>query len=223
MKHIAIILAAGKSSRWGKNIPKQFDIVDGKKMYVHSVETFNRHSQIDEIIIVAPDGYEEYVRQDVYENNWSKVTKIVRGGEERFNSSLNALHELTNENDDTIVLFHDAARPYVSSEIIDRVLELLKNYNAVTAAVVSTDTIAQTDNSNQEIKNILDRQFIFRIQTPQGFKISTIRKAYEIAKEDKNFNATDDSSVVFKYLIDEKVGIAAGSESNIKHTFSNAQ
>ncbi|MDR1975206.1 MAG: 2-C-methyl-D-erythritol 4-phosphate cytidylyltransferase [Bacteroidales bacterium] len=215
-KNIAIILAAGKSRRWGGNVPKQFDIIDGRKMYACSVETFNKHPQIDEVVIVVPDGYQDEVSR---ENNWCKVTKIVSGGDERFNSSMNVLQALGNEKDDTIVLFHDAARPYVSSEIIDRVLEMMKNYNAVTAAIPATDTIAQMNDDKNNIKDIPDRQFILQVQTPQGFKISTIREAYNSAKKDGNFTATDDCGVVLKYLNHEKIGIAQGDEKNFKYTF----
>jgi 2-C-methyl-D-erythritol 4-phosphate cytidylyltransferase len=218
MKTIAIILAAGKGSRWGGDVPKQFYIINGKKMYAHSVETFNKHPQIDEILIVVPEAYKGMVSEDAKKNNWDKVVKIIKGGKERHNSTSNALSALKNEKSDTIVLFHDAARPYVSSDIIDRVIVALKKANSVTVAIPATDTVAQIDNN--EIKNIPNRNFLYRLQTPQGFRIDTIRNAYAKAKKDKSLTFTDDCGIVLKYLPEEKIIIANGSEKNVKFTFN---
>ncbi|MDR2556620.1 MAG: 2-C-methyl-D-erythritol 4-phosphate cytidylyltransferase [Bacteroidales bacterium] len=218
MKVVAVILAAGKGSRWGGNIPKQFYIVNGKKMYAHSVEVFNKHPQIDEIVIVIPKLYKDIVKEDAVKNNWNKIVKIIRGGTERHYSTANALRALKNESGDTIVLFHDGARPYVDSSIIDRVIAALQTANAVTAAIPATDTIAQINDN--KITNIPDRNFLYHIQTPQGFRIDTVRSAYAKARKDKNLTATDDCGIVLKYLPKEKVIIVSGSEKNVKCTFN---
>ncbi|MDR0763466.1 MAG: 2-C-methyl-D-erythritol 4-phosphate cytidylyltransferase [Bacteroidales bacterium] len=218
MKAIAVILAAGKGSRWGGNVPKQFYIVNGKRMYAHSVEIFNRHPQIDEIVIVVPESYRDMASEEVLKNKWNKVIKVIKGGTERHHSTSNALSALKNEKSDTVVLFHDAARPYVSSDIISRVIDALQTANAVTAAVPATDTVAQA--SDNEITNIPNRDFLYHIQTPQGFRIDIIRDAYANARKDKGLIATDDCGIVLKYLPKEKIIIVKGSEKNVKCTFN---
>ena len=219
IKTIAVILAAGKGSRWGKDIPKQFDIVNGKKMYAHSVEVFNKHLMVDEILIVIPEGYERMVNEDTVKNNWNKVVKIIRGGIERYHSTLNALSALKNEDNSTVVLFHDAARPYVNSGIIDRVITALQTANAVTAAIPVIDTVAQVDNN--EIIDIPNRKSLYHVQTPQGFRIDTIRNAYAKTEKDSNLTVTDDCGVVSKYLQGEKIVIVEGDSQNVKCTIKS--
>ena len=113
------------------------------------------------------------------------------------------------------------ARPLVSAQIISDTLNAMKTYNAVDVAIPAVDTIVQCDAQGTHMQSIQDRNLLWRMQTPQGFRQKTIRKAYDIALKDPQFTATDDCGTVLRYLPDEKVGIVRGSERNIKLTYAD--
>ncbi|EHC0975481.1 SDR family NAD(P)-dependent oxidoreductase, partial [Escherichia coli] len=148
------------------------------------------------------------------EHNYFKVTKIIHGGKERYESSWAALQSI--ELDECNVIFHDAVRPFVSQKIIDDCIDGLNNYNAIDVVVDPTDTIVKI--KNKEIMSIPDRRFLARGQTPQGFKKSLIEKAYiDFLKEEKKV-ASDDCGIFLKYMPNEPIGIIKGDESNFKIT-----
>ena len=217
MQNIAIILSGGIGSRMGDTIPKQFFKVAGKTVLEHTVDTFELNKNIDEIAIVINPLYISTLENMQISNKWIKVKKILNGGKERYESSLSAISAYSNLKECNFI-FHDAVRPLVTQRIIDDVINALKSYNAVDVAIPATDTIIQTDSEGKLISNIPDRRFLQRGQTPQGFKLSIISKAYQIALRDLNFVATDDCGIVLKYLPNEKIYVVQGEESNMKLT-----
>ena len=186
----------------------------------YSVQTFNNHPGIDQVVIVTATEFIEKVQGLVKANNWSKVTAVLPGGKERFDSSLAAVRHFK-DNPDMVMLFHDAARPLVSERIITDALKAMETYNAVDVAIPTVDTIVQCDKEGTYMTSIQDRSLLWRMQTPQGFRQKTIERAYEIALKDPQFTATDDCGTVLRYLPDEKVGIVRGSERNIKLTYAD--
>lgn len=219
MKNIAVILAGGVGSRLNAGIPKQFIKVAGMSIIEHSITIFEQHDQIDEIVIVANEAYHNKIFNYILKNNFKKVKKVLCSGKERYQSSLSAIYAYENEYaDECNLIFHDAVRPLLSKEIITEVVKALRDYNAVDVAVPSSDTIIEID-ENEIIKKIPPRQSLRRGQTPQGFRLSTIKKAYEIALQDPNFRTTDDCNVVLTYIPEEKIKVVAGSEANMKLTF----
>ena len=144
MKNIAVILAGGTGSRMGSSVPKQFMPLAGRTVIEYSIETFCNHPAIDEVaVVVHPDWrgrMEEIVERLKVKGERLKVSRIIDGGSERYMSSLNAIMAYIDEPDDTNLMLHDAARPFVSAEIIDRVVAALKHHEAVGVAVPSTDT-----------------------------------------------------------------------------------
>jgi len=216
--NIAIILAAGTGKRMETICPKQFMIVSGKTILEHSIDAFEKNVGIDEIAVVLHEDYICEFQRFIQKNNWKKVKKIVCGGKERHDSALAAINAYPQFYDDNLI-FHDAARPLVSARIINDVINALELYNAVTVAIPATDTIYQVDDSQRFVTNIPDRTFLQRAQTPQAFKAKTIRKGYEIALKDPDFQPTDDCGVVVKYLPEEKICIVRGEEKNMKITY----
>jgi len=214
-KNIAVILAGGVGSRVGLNTPKQFLKVAGKMVIEHTVDTFEANVSIDEIVIVSNPFYISDIEHLTLKNEWKKVKKILKGGEERYHSSLSAIHAY--ENEEVNLIFHDAVRPLVSQRIINDVITALDMYKAVDVALPSADTIIQVD--GDFIDRIPDRALLKRGQTPQAFHINTIKEAYLIALKDKNFKVTDDCGVVKKYIPEEKIYVVKGEESNMKLTF----
>ena len=185
----------------------------------HSVQTFCNHPGIDQVVIVTAPEFIDRVQKIVAANKWAKVTAVLPGGKERFDSSLTAVHYFK-DNPELVMLFHDAARPLVSEEIITDTLKAMEQYNAVDVAIPTVDTIVQCDVAGTVMESIRDRCLLWRMQTPQGFRQKTIQEAYRIALQDPGFKATDDCGTVLRYLPQEKVGIVRGSERNIKLTYA---
>ena len=234
MKNIAVILAGGTGSRMGSSVPKQFLPLAGRTVIEHSIETFNNHPAIDEVAVVIHPDWRGRMEEIVAAGHWKKVKKIVDGGSERYMSSLNAVMAYIDEPDDTNLLLHDAARPWVTKEIVDRVIDALQHHEAVGVAVPSTDTVWEVHpdmNEELRIKNeefimprfvarIPERKLMWRAQTPQAFRLPLIRDAYQRALQDPMFQATDDCGVVRKYLPGIKITVVEGSEENRKITFA---
>lgn len=217
MKNIAIILAGGIGSRLNAGIPKQFLKVAGMTVIEHTISVFQSHPLIDEIAIVANEAYHHKMEEYVVKNKFSKVKKILMSGTERHYSSLSAIKAYEGEEDCNLI-FHDAVRPLISSQIIDRVIVALQNYEAVDVAISSADTIIQIDGDNT-IMGIPLRKMLRRGQTPQGFRLSTIKAAYEKALEDSDFITTDDCGVVLRYLPETKIYVVEGEDCNMKLTY----
>lgn len=214
-KNIAVILAGGMGSRFGLEIPKQFAKLAGKTVIEHVIDIFEAHLQIDEICIVIKQDFKSKMEELVLRNRYSKVAKIISGGEERRDSSLSAIFAYEKEN--VNLIFHDAVRPFVSDRIISETIEALQYYNAVDVAIPAVDTIIEVH--NKIINSIPPRKYMMQGQTPQAFKIETIKEAYKIADKDVGFLPTDDCGVVKKYLPNEDIFVVMGEMQNIKITY----
>lgn len=214
--NVAVILAGGVGNRLDKSHPKQFFKVAGKTVIEHTVNVFEKNRTIDEIAIVINPNYQVTIEDLVLSNRWKKVRKILKGGAERYHSSLAAVKAYAGAGNINLI-FHDAVRPLISDRIIDDTVAALEKYNAVDVAIPAVDTIISTE--GDFIDAIPERSKLRRGQTPQGFKLNTIRRAYELALQDPSFKSTDDCGVVLKYLPDEKIYVVKGEEVNMKLTY----
>ncbi len=217
MRNIAVILAGGVGSRLNTDIPKQFLKVAGMSVLEHTIAAFQKHDMIDEIAIVVHSAYRGKIESYLIKNNFNKVKKILAGGKERHFSSLSAIEAYDGEKDCNLI-FHDAVRPLLSDKIITDVIQALAHYQAVDVAIESADTIIEVDHENI-IKKIPLRKNLRRGQTPQGFRLSVIKKAYEKALKDPEFKTTDDCGVVLKYLPEVKIYVVNGEGVNMKLTY----
>ena len=171
--NIAVILAGGTGSRLGYGIPKQFFKVAGKMVIEHTIEVFETDPLIDEIAVVIHESWMSQMEEIVLKHSWKKVKKLLKGGDERYLSSLSAIKAYEHFPDCNLI-FHDAVRPLISHQIIKDVVHALQNYRAVDVAVPATDTIIEVDAQGEIITNIPKRKFLRRGQTPQGFKLEVI-------------------------------------------------
>lgn len=215
MRNIAIILAGGTGQRVGDSIPKQFLKVAGKKVIEHTLDVFQNHPLIDEIAVVSNPAFVTDVEEIAIKNSYTKMKKILQGGKERYQSSLSAIEAYDEEAN---LIFHDAVRPLVNDRIISDCIKALDTYNAIDVAIKTTDTIIQV-NCQEHINGIPVREHLRNGQTPQAFKRSTIKRAYERALQDPNFITTDDCGVVYKYLPEEPVYVVKGEQFNMKLTY----
>ena len=232
MYNIAVILAGGIGARVGGNTPKQLlPLQDGKSVLEHAVDAFEQSPHIHEICIVMHPDYIMHAEQMLLANAWQKVRHIIPGGKERWESSVNAIRAFTpytlHPTPTTNLLLHDAARPFVSQDIIARVCEALEEHEAVTVAIPSTDTVYEMADGN--VARIPQRSTIMRAQTPQAFRLKLIAEAYAQALGINHLSAaacaaahlpaTDDCGVVFNHMPDVKIHIVHGEEQNKKITF----
>lgn len=215
-KNIAVILAGGKGERFDSTLPKQFAKVAGKSVIEHTIDIFEKHEKIDEIVIVMNKDFINKMEEIILKNHWTKLKKVLQGGKERYDSSLVAIKAYDGEF--VNLIFHDAVRPLLERRIISEVIESLNIYDAVDVAIPATDTIIKINTDNMCIDNIPLRKQMYQGQTPQGFKSEVIKKAYEIALQDPNFVTTDDCGVIKKYMPEKAVFVVNGSPKNIKLT-----
>ena len=211
--NISIILASGSGERFAGDIPKQFIKLAGLPVIVHTLKEFQKNSLIDKIIVVTNKEYIDDVWGYIRRYNLSKVEKVLIGGKTRQESSFVGLNSC---NDKDYVIIHDAVRPFVTQKIINDVVNAAIKYNAVDTAIPSADTIIKIDDNNF-IKEIPNRSFLRRGQTPQGFKFNLIKEAHLKAIKDGITNSTDDCSLVLRMGI--PVYVVDGDEQNIKITY----
>ena len=212
-KDTAIVVAGGRGSRMGGNLPKQYLELKGKPVISYCLEAFER-SFIDEVILVTAEDFLDFCRTNIVEKyGYKKVKKIVAGGKERYHSVEKGLQEAK---DSDYVYIHDAARPYVTQEMLERLAHAVRCYDAVAAAVPTKDTIKEADKDAMSVKT-LDRSRLWNIQTPQVFSYPLISRAFEELKRDSAAGITDDTMVVEKYT-GHRVKMVEGSYSNYKIT-----
>ena len=210
----------------GGSEPKQFLSLGGRTVIEHSIETFANHPSIDEVAVVIHPDWRGRMEEIAARGRWEKLRKIVDGGSERYMSSLNAIMAYIDEPDDTNLLLHDAARPFMSAAIVDRVVAALERHEAVGVAVPSTDTVWEVHPDFDAVEvgrfvaRIPERRLMWRAQTPQAFRLPLIRDAYQRALQDPQFRATDDCGVVRQYMPGTKITVVEGEERNRKITYA---
>lgn len=212
-KTVAIVLAAGKSERLGGELPKAFLSILGRELYQYSLQMFDQHTQIDSIILVVP---EQFLTPTKAKHKSEKIS-LIAGGETRFESVSKALNHLDKSVEN--VLIHDAARPFITKNLIDNCLKNLSENNAVSCAIESTDTLVVKD-ADGNVDSYPDRSKIMRIQTPQAFRLDLLKKAYSLALKESKTDFTDDSSLIQYYGL-APVSLVPGSEQNIKITYAS--
>ena len=244
--NIAVILAGGIGARVGGNTPKQLlPLEDGHSVLEHAVNAFEQSPHIHEVCIVMHPDYIIHAEQMLLANAWQKVRHIIPGGKERWESSVNAIRQIRGERLEAIgnenncqlptsnsanivnLLLHDAARPFVSQEIIANVCQALEEHEAVVVAIPSTDTVYEMVDGN--VARIPNRSTIMRAQTPQAFRLELIVAAYtkalgaDICDEQVcaacHLPATDDCGIVHEHMPEIPIHIVRGEEQNKKITF----
>ena len=213
---VAVLLAGGIGVRVGLGVPKQLIRIAGKAIVEHTLEVVEASPVIDEVIVVMNAGAIDQLQTFLKGDRFTKLSRIIPGGETR-NDSTQAALAVLGDDPDTKVLFHDAVRPFVDDRILRDCVDALDEYDAVDTAIPSADTIIEID-SDSHITGIPDRSALRRGQTPQAFRLGTIRRAYELAAGDDTFRATDDCGVVFKYLPDVPIFVVDGTAENMKVT-----
>lgn len=214
-KVTAIVLAAGKGSRMNSVIPKQYLTLLGKPVLFYSLQAFEK-SKVDEIILVTGSGEQDYCKKEIIEKyQFEKVTHIVEGGRERYHSVYQGLLVAAGTE---FVLIHDGARPLISTEVINKAIQTVKESGACVVGMPVKDTIQIVDNAGM-ICATPDRRKTWIAQTPQCFHYPLALSSYNKAIESKDTAITDDAMVVRQYGNGNIVMLEGGYE-NMKVTTS---
>lgn len=218
-RSVAIVLAAGKGKRMNTDRPKQYLLLDGKPVLYYSLKAIE-DSFIDCVVLVTAADDIEYCRKEIVEKyGLQKVTSIVSGGKERYHSVWNGICQVK---DCDYLFIHDGARPFLTQEILYDAYRCVEKYDACVAAVPVKDTIKQVDRSGR-VTHTPRRDELYQMQTPQTFRFSLIRKAYEglINREEelkqKGIAITDDAMAV-ETITSHDVRISEGAYTNMKIT-----
>lgn len=189
--NLGIILLGGKGSRIGKKIPKQFMLLDGKPMFVYSAQAFEENEYVNQVALVIPKEYSDYVKDMVKLYKLRKVKYLIEGGDTRHRSLWNALKHLQDKvSDDDIVIIHDAARPFIDRNLITANIKGVERYRAVSTAYRNVDSLTKLNPDGSFYS--IDRNNLIHIQTPQSFRFHDIYEAHAQFKEE----ATEDSQLL---------------------------
>lgn len=209
----AIILAAGSGRRFSDDRAKQFVEVGGMSVLVRSAKAFEESELISEIIVVTREADVEGCRNILKDNGITKVTRVVAGGDTRQKSAKNGFEAVNPECD--FVAIHDAARCLITPEMIETAMETAYVSGAAACAARATDTIKKTDSTNT-IKETVDRENAWLVQTPQIFMADMYRAAAYMAEKD-NVEATDDCALCER--LGFKVKLVDVGKTNMKITY----
>ena len=211
MSVCAVVPAGGTGTRMGGIVPKQFLELDGKPILYYTLKTLQDCGIISELILVVPE--KEYDNACI---DWlgkpEIVTKVVVGGEKRQDSVYNGFCELSPQTE--IVLVHDGVRPFLSHQMIKESVDAAREYGAAITAIPVNDTIKRVDDSGL-VSQTVDRDGLWRVQTPQVFRYELLQEAFKKANSEK-FYGTDEGTLIEH--LGKPVKVVEGSEQNIKIT-----
>lgn len=213
--NFGIIVAGGKSERMGPDVDKAFLSLGSKPVIAYSLTAFEKCPEIDGVILVVRKDRIESARAMAQLFGYSKVKRIVAGGNTRQSSVQNGLRELGD--DVKVVAVHDGARPCVTTEIIGETVRTAKKYGSGVAAVKITDTVKQVE-AGLLVSKTVDRSKLWAVQTPQAFKRELLEKAFKVVSK-KRMTVTDEASAV--ELVCDDVRLVPAALSNIKITTPN--
>lgn len=208
----AIVLSAGRGSRMGGDLPKQYQLLGGKPVLYYSLQAFEE-SRVDGVVLVVEDGMQDYVEREIIKPyGFSKIIAMATGGKERYHSVYAGLRKIPKE---AVVLIHDGARPFVTVGLIHRMMEKAAKGVACVPALPVKDTIKEAENGI--VTGTPQRDRLYAVQTPQAFGLSLLLKAYEIFWSRRGAAITDDAMLV-EQMLGERVCLVEGEPRNIKLT-----
>ena len=216
----AAVLAGGTGSRMGADRPKQFLEFAGRPVIVHTTEKFLRHEEIDRVIVITPADWCSYT-EDLLAGCFGRDGRIIvaAGGETRNETLMNAFAVIEQEGDldeDTIIVTHDAVRPFVTERMISDNIRAAQETGACETAFPATDTIVETDDGKM-VANVPDRSRLWMVQTPQSFRAKKLRELYLSLTEEEKSVLTDAARIYI--MKGEPVSIVRGDSTNIKITY----
>ncbi len=208
-----VIAAAGKGTRMQSDINKQYMIIDGRPVLSYSLNLFEKMGIVDEIVVVTGENEREYCEREIIRRfKYTKVSAVLSGGKERQDSVWVGLRKLAKNTD--LVAVHDGARPLLSARVVNSLIKEAQAWGAAVPGINSKDTQKMVDRDGF-VRQTLDRNGVFAIQTPQVFNYKELIMAYQKAYEEE-FRGTDDASLFERYI--GRVKVVEGDYNNLKIT-----
>ena len=212
----ALLTAAGRGTRMGQDIPKQFMHVENKPLIIHTMEAFERHPAVDAIIVVTLPAWMDVLKAYARQFGITKLKWIVPGGDSGQESIRNGLMELKKHlKEDDLVIIHDGNRCLVSDEIISNALAVFKEHGSAVAAIPTVEVVFRSKNGTTS-KEVLPREELFRTQTPHVYTLGKLLWAHEEAE--KRGITGSGASCDLMQALGETVYFSKGSEENLKIT-----
>jgi 2-C-methyl-D-erythritol 4-phosphate cytidylyltransferase len=216
MRVSVILPAAGLGTRMGREKSgtsrKQFMLLEGAPILIHTIRKFLRCPSVAEIVVALRAEDMDWARGLIHHEHPQKPVHVVEGGETRQQSVENALASLNPEPD--LVAVHDAVRPFIDTELVERVIAEAASCGAAIVGIVPVDTVKRVQRN--KIRSTLPREHLILAQTPQVFRFDLLKGAFEQAQRD-SFTGTDEASLVER-LEQAEVSVVQGSDRNIKIT-----
>jgi 2-C-methyl-D-erythritol 4-phosphate cytidylyltransferase len=219
MKVSIIIPAAGLGTRMGRGVPenegvsrKQFMLLNGSPILIHTIRKFVSCALVSEIVVALRADDIAWANDLIAHQGFSKPVRTIEGGETRQHSVENALATISDDTE--LIAVHDAVRPFIEIETIEKVIREAAEAGAAIVGIVPVDTVKQVHRN--KVRATLPRERLVLTQTPQVFKTALLKQAFQMAREDL-FIGTDESSLVER-LQQVEVSVVPGSDRNIKIT-----
>lgn len=217
--NIAVLFAGGVGSRMNsKALPKQFLLIHGKPIIIHTMEKFEDHEQIDAIVVSCVEGWIDYLQDLVDKYGITKVKKIVPGGSTgqlSIYKGLCAAKEISDA-EDSVVLIHDGVRPFITAKLIDDNIESVKKFGSAITSVPAKETVLMVNKDENQILNIPDRSSTRLARAPQSFCLDEILGAHEKALSEQKTDFIDSCSLM--QYFGKKLYLIDGPMENIKIT-----
>lgn len=210
MKRTAVIVAGGSGTRMGKELPKQFLLIQGKPILLHSIDAFLQAFEDIRIILVLPAAYLDHTKQLIASHGYSSNIKIIEGGETRFHS---VQHGLKSIDDQGLVFVHDAVRCLVTPDLIKQCASEAELHGSAIPVVPVRDSIRKKS-AYADYSEVVSREGLYIVQTPQTFLTEYILPAFELPYTSA---FTDEATVAEAFGL--RVHLVEGEEKNIKITF----
>jgi len=221
MKVSVIIPAAGLGTRMGRSAPektgvsrKQFMLLNNSPILIHTVRKFVSTPIVSEIVVALREDDLHWAEELFAAQGFTKAVRLVEGGETRQQSVEKALTSLSDHDEEDLIAVHDAVRPFIEREVIEKVIAEATETGAAIVGIVPVDTVKQVHRN--KVRSTLPRERLILTQTPQVFRLGLLRRAFEKAREDL-FIGTDESSLVER-LEQVEVSVVLGTDRNIKIT-----
>ena len=216
MKKIALLTAAGFGTRMGLTTPKQFTEINGKPLIVYTMEAFQKHNDIDEIIVVTLSDWIDKVNEYIDRYRITKARYVTEGGSSGQESIYKGIIELCKNgiDKDDLIMIHDGNRCNVSSKIITDSINTFMEYGNAIASIPCVEAVFKSDISKTFADYEISRELLYRTQTPHSFTLGKLLWAHREARKRRIYNTVATCSLMM--LLNEKLYFSKGSEENLK-------
>lgn len=220
MTAYGLVLAGGVGRRMGSDVPKQYLTIGGKAILSHTISRFLDHPALSKVIVLVPGDWIDYTKEILLRDFGEEPDiEVIAGGELRNDTIMNGIAHIKANypyDEETVVVTHDAVRPFVTQEMITANIEAMADYVCCDTVIPATDTIVQSLD-HTVISEVPDRAYLYQGQTPQTFRMLKFESLYQSLTEEEKQILTD--AVKAFVIKGEKVVLADGASSNIKITY----